>query len=118
MNNSDNNKPRTFNPKGVPAPPDTYSQVAVTPLLPHSRLVTLAGLTGCDPARDDNPQTLLEQVRIVYANMQTCLAAAGASPRDIVQVSVLLPGFKKRKRMGGGQSKEPDRRNRRSNTIS
>lgn len=80
-------KPRVFNPAGVPLPPPTYSQVAVTPLLPTSRLVTLAGMTGCDPARSDNPKTLLEQVAIAYANIETSLAAAGASPRDIVQVS-------------------------------
>ena len=84
--NSNNNKPRAFNPDGVPLPPPTYSQVAVTPLLPSSRLITLAGLTGCDPARSDNPKTLPEQAPIAYSKIETCLAAAGASPRDIVQV--------------------------------
>lgn len=79
-------KPRAFNPEGVPLPPPTYSQVAVTPLLPTSRLITLAGLTGCDPARLDNPKTLREQVPLAYTKIETCLAAAGASPRDIVQV--------------------------------
>lgn len=89
MTSNTNNdlKPRAFNPAGVPPPPATYSHVAVTPLLPTSRLITLAGLTGCDPARSDNPKTLREQVPIAYSKIQTCLAAAGASPRDIVQVS-------------------------------
>lgn len=86
MTGADELKPRTFNPEGVPAPPATYSHVAVTPLLSSSRLITLAGLTGCDPASSDNPSTLREQASIAYAKVQTCLAAAGASPRDIVQV--------------------------------
>lgn len=85
-------KPRAFNPAGVPPPPATYSHVAVTPLLPTSRLITLAGLTGCEPAaRSDNPNTLREQVSIAYSKIETCLAAAGASPRDIVQVRLPFP---------------------------
>lgn len=80
-------KPHTFNPEGVPNPPPTYNHVAVTPLLPSSRLVTLAGLTGCDPASQNNPTTLPEQAKIAYSKVETCLAAAGATPRDIVQVS-------------------------------
>lgn len=81
-------QPRTFNPAGVPPPPPTYHHVAVTPLLPSSRLVTLAGLTGCDPTRSpgDNPATLREQAAVAYTKVETCLAAAGATPRDIVQV--------------------------------
>ncbi|CAN8103932.1 unnamed protein product [Discula destructiva] len=86
MASTNDYKPRTFNPAGVPPPPATYNHVAVTPLLSSSRLITLAGLTGCDPASSDNPKTLFEQAPIAYAKIATCLAAAGASPRDIVQV--------------------------------
>lgn len=86
MASTSDSKPRVFNPAGVPLPPATYSHVAVTPLLPSSRLVTLAGLTGCDPTSPDNPKTLPEQAAVAYAKIETCLAAAGASPRDIVQV--------------------------------
>lgn len=73
----------------MPLPPPTYSHVAVTPLLPTSRLVTLAGLTGCAPGNPSNPKTIPEQAAIAYAKIETCLAAAGAEPRDIVQVSFL-----------------------------
>lgn len=83
-------QPRTFNPHGVPAPPPSYNHVAVTPLLSSSRLITLAGLTGCDPASSDNPKTLPKQASIAYTKIQTCLAAAGATPRDIVQVGVVV----------------------------
>lgn len=85
---ADDLKPRTFNPDGIPAPPATYRHVAVTPLLSTSRLITLAGLTGCDPASSDNPGTLREQASIAYSKIETCLTAAGASPRDIVQASL------------------------------
>lgn len=78
-------QPLTFNPEGVPAPPPTYNHVCVTPLLPTSKLVTLAGLTGVDPARAGR-STVSEQAAIAYAKIKTCLAAAGATPRDIVQV--------------------------------
>lgn len=86
MASNSSTQPHTFNPEGVPAPPPTYNHVAVTPLFPTSRLVTLAGLTGCDPSRSDNPKSLPEQVPLAYAKIKTCLAAAGATPRDIVQV--------------------------------
>lgn len=86
MANPDSLKPSTFNPEGVPRPPPTYNHVAVTPLLPSSRLITLAGLTGCDPAASDNPRTLREQAAVAYSKIRICLAAAGATPRDIVQV--------------------------------
>lgn len=43
-------------------------------------------MTGCDPARTDNPRTVPEQAPIAYENIRKALAAAGATPRDIVQV--------------------------------
>lgn len=86
MSKDSDNQPRTFNPLGVPAPPPTYNHISVTPLLPTSKLITLAGLTGCDPGRTDNPATVPEQASIAYTKIKTCLAAAGATPRDIVQV--------------------------------
>ncbi|KAH8770037.1 Endoribonuclease L-PSP/chorismate mutase-like protein, partial [Diaporthe sp. PMI_573] len=84
--NMGSTKPRTFNPEGVWLPPPTYNQVAVTPLVASSRLITLAGMTGCDPARTDNPHTVQEQAPVAYENIRKALAAAGATPRDIVQV--------------------------------
>ncbi|WPG97229.1 Hypothetical protein R9X50_00000100 [Acrodontium crateriforme] len=80
------NSPVTFNPDGVPLPPPSYRHVAITPLLSNSRLITLAGMTGCDPANKSNPRTLIEQASIAFAKIAKSLAAAGASPRDIVQV--------------------------------
>jgi enamine deaminase RidA (YjgF/YER057c/UK114 family) len=80
------NKPHAFNPSGVPEPPPTYSQVSVTPLLPTSKLVTLAGQVGLD----GNTRKIVEgfdaQVKMAYRNILNALKAAGATPRDIIHV--------------------------------
>lgn len=79
-------KPRTFNPQTIPSPPPTYNQLSITPLHPTARLITLAGMTGCDPSSSNNPTTIPLQAPIAYSNILKALAAAGATPRDIVQV--------------------------------
>src|SRR4051794_9005264 len=78
------NKPNGFNPPEVPQPPPTYSQVCVAPIVPASKLVTLAGQTG---RRMDGtiPSSIKEQARVAYESIHKCLAAAGATPRDIVR---------------------------------
>lgn len=86
MPQQDDLLPRTFNPSDVALPPPSYNQVCITPLVATSRLITLAGMTGCDPASSSNPKTLLKQAPIAFSNVKKSLAAAGASPRDIVQV--------------------------------
>ena len=83
---TDSKKPRTFNPTSVPPPPPTFEHVAVTPILPSSRLVTLAGQVGTDAATGHLPSDFIEQVKFAYANVAKCLEASGASPRDIVHV--------------------------------
>ncbi|KAH8588089.1 Endoribonuclease L-PSP/chorismate mutase-like protein [Bisporella sp. PMI_857] len=84
---AENTEPRTFNPEGVPLPHPTYNHVCIMPLIPGSvDLITLAGLTGIDESSSSNPKTVPEQAPIAYKMIKTCLAAAGATPRDIVQV--------------------------------
>ncbi|PSN61768.1 YjgF-like protein [Corynespora cassiicola Philippines] len=80
---TDVNKPRTFNPPNVPTPPPTYNQVAVTPLLPTSKLVTLAGQTGLRPDGGGIAADLAGQARQAYVNVANALKAAGATPRDV-----------------------------------
>lgn len=79
-------KPKTLNPPSVPKPPPTYDQVAVTPLLPQSKLVTLAGQVGIDPVSGEVPADFSRQVRLAYDSIENALAAVGATPRDIVHV--------------------------------
>ena len=82
---SDSDKPRAWNPDTLPTPAPSYDQVAVTPILPTSKLVTLAGQTG---TRVDGttPIDFLEQVKGAYRNVHEALKAAGATPRDIIHV--------------------------------
>jgi enamine deaminase RidA (YjgF/YER057c/UK114 family) len=50
-------------------------------------LITLAGQTGRDVASGGVLSSdIKEQARIAYRNVANCLAAAGASPRDIIHV--------------------------------
>ena len=83
---ADQNRPHTFNPATAPVPPPTYHQVAVTPLVASSKLITLAGQVGWDPRTGDQPSDFTQQVRLAYINVRNCLAAAGAVPRDIIHV--------------------------------
>jgi enamine deaminase RidA (YjgF/YER057c/UK114 family) len=81
---TESNKPHAFNPPDIPPPPPSYKHVAITPLFPTSKLITLAGMTGSNPA--GMPKTVSEQATIAYDKIKKGLAAAGATPRDIVQV--------------------------------
>lgn len=74
------NVPQAFNPPNVQQPPPSYKQVCITPILPTSKLVTLAGQTGHYKAG------WIEQVKGAYENVGKCLEAAGAKPRDIIHV--------------------------------
>ncbi|KAB2110459.1 hypothetical protein AG0111_0g167 [Alternaria gaisen] len=78
-------KPHAFNPPSVPEPAPTYNQVCITPVVSSSKLITLAGQTGM---RKDGPisSDLKEQAKGAYDSIHKCLAAAGATPRDIVMV--------------------------------
>lgn len=81
--------PHVFNPTThIPFHP-SYSHICSTPLLPTSKLITIAGQIGRfgDPSSGNTtPSSFLEQVSIALQNVQTCLEAAGAKKTDIVQV--------------------------------
>lgn len=82
---SSSSKPHAFNPPDVPNPPPTYSQVCVTPLVPTSRLITLAGQTGLQSDGSIAPD-IETQAKYAYKAVHECLKAVGATPRDIVHV--------------------------------
>ena len=82
----DSNKPHAFNPPGIPEPPPTYSQVSVTPILPTSKLITLAGQVGLDGKTHKMAEGFDAQVKLTYINILNALKAAGATPRDIIHV--------------------------------
>ncbi|EME44100.1 hypothetical protein DOTSEDRAFT_129332 [Dothistroma septosporum NZE10] len=80
-------KPRAFNPEGVPKPPPTYNQACITPILHASKFITLAGQTGITPETGKVASTsIAEQAKQAYKTVHTALRAAGAYPRDIIHV--------------------------------
>ncbi|CAL3964547.1 unnamed protein product [Diplocarpon coronariae] len=80
-------KPRVSNPPYVPLPPPTSSHVCITPLIPGSvDLIALAGLAGFITSDSSSPKTIKDQAPIAYSKIKSCLTAAGATPRDMVQM--------------------------------
>lgn len=68
----------------------TFSHLAVT--APSVRLVYCAGQVGADVNR--NPADGLEaQARLAFTNVKHCLAAAGASVRDVVKLTYYVVGW-------------------------
>ncbi|KAL5117877.1 hypothetical protein ACEQ8H_004195 [Pleosporales sp. CAS-2024a] len=78
-------KPEASNPPNVVTPHPTYSQLCVTPLLPTSKFITLAGQTGLQSDGSISPD-IVTQAKDAYKSILQCLQAAGATPRDIVMV--------------------------------
>ena len=87
---SDAKRPHAFNSPNVPVPPPTYSQLSITPLLPTSRLITLAGQVGLDAKTGKVVEGFDAQVKLAYQNILECLRAAAATPRDIIHVKHLI----------------------------
>jgi enamine deaminase RidA (YjgF/YER057c/UK114 family) len=80
--------PETFNPPDVVPPKPSYDDVCVFSL-GNTKIITVAGQIGKHP--DGNiPHTFTEQVSRALQNVKACLAAAGATPWDIVKSHIML----------------------------
>jgi monoamine oxidase len=77
--------PETFNPPDVAPPKPVYDHVCVFPI-GNAKIITVAGQIGKHPD-GTIPSTFTEQVSAALRNVKACLAAAGATPRDIVKVT-------------------------------
>jgi enamine deaminase RidA (YjgF/YER057c/UK114 family) len=75
-----------YNPPNHPPFAPTYSHIARVPISSEAELITFAGQVGADSTTGEIPSTLGEQVKIALANVDTCLKAAGATKKDIIQV--------------------------------
>ncbi|KAH9879286.1 hypothetical protein J1614_002725 [Plenodomus biglobosus] len=78
--------PQTLNPTNVKKPNPSYSHCCVTPILPGSKFITIAGQTGL---RDDGTTApdMASQAKEACQSLLDCLKAVGATPRDIVSVN-------------------------------
>ncbi|KAK4891033.1 hypothetical protein LTR27_010364 [Elasticomyces elasticus] len=75
-----------FNPEGHPSAVPSYSHVSVVQLSATSKLVSFAGQTyhPSEASASSDTTPLAEQVRLALANVDTCMAAAGCTKKDIV----------------------------------
>lgn len=79
-----------INPPGLYDPaPNGYSHLAIVP--PGSRLVLVAGQGG-ETAEGQLSPDFATQVRQALSNMRVALAAAGAAPRHVARLLVLVVG--------------------------
>ena len=62
-----------------------FTQAVVVP--PGSQLVYIAGQGGAD--RNGNYGTFVEQLKQSFINLQTALTAVGATPEDVVKITIL-----------------------------
>jgi enamine deaminase RidA (YjgF/YER057c/UK114 family) len=77
---------KRWNPDGLHKPTG-YSQVVTVE--GSGRHIYLSGMTG---SREDRtfPKTLAEQSKVTFEKIRTALAAAGATPADVVDVEIFI----------------------------
>ena len=75
-----------FNPEGL-SQPDGYSQVVIAKN--PGRFIYLGGKAGIYPD-DSFPESLAEQSRLTWTNIDRALKAAGASREDVVEIQIYI----------------------------
>lgn len=82
---SNTSEMQVFSPPNHPPIAPTFSQISIVPISPTANLVSIAGQVG---ATFENASTVpfRSQVENALANVDTCLAAAGAKKKDIILV--------------------------------
>lgn len=70
---------------GAPAAIGPYSQAVRV-----GQFLFASGQLGLDPATGELPEGIEAQTRQALANMQAVLAAAGATPKDVVKTTIFL----------------------------
>ena len=75
-----------FNPEGL-SQPDGYSQVVIAKN--PGRFIYLGGKAGIYPD-DSFPESLAEQSRLTWANIDRALKAAGATREDVVEIQIYI----------------------------
>lgn len=75
-----------FNPEGM-SQPIGYSQVVT--VTGSAKTIYLGGKAGIY-ADDSFPESLAEQSELMFANIRHALAAAGATPADVVDIQIFI----------------------------
>ncbi|KAK0251173.1 hypothetical protein B0A54_04540 [Friedmanniomyces endolithicus] len=79
-------KVHIFNPEGHPPAVPSYSHISIVQLSETTKLVSFAGQTylPSSASQSREPTPLAQQVRLALANVDTCMAAAGVTKKNIV----------------------------------
>jgi enamine deaminase RidA (YjgF/YER057c/UK114 family) len=77
---------KRWNPEGL-SQPDGYSQLVT--VTGQGKLVLLGGKAGIYPD-GTFPETLAEQSKLTFENIDIALAAAGATREDVVEIEVYI----------------------------
>jgi enamine deaminase RidA (YjgF/YER057c/UK114 family) len=81
-----------LNPPGIPdASRNSASQVVVVP--PGHKMIFVAGKVGENAAGEVVSSDFQEQARQAFENVRIALQGAGATPADIVKVTVYIVGY-------------------------
>ena len=84
--NQSGGQTKFFSPSDLVPLAPTYSQISMAPFTASSKLVCISGQPGIGANTDmSSPPSFPEQVRAALANVDKCLAAAGASKQNIVR---------------------------------
>ena len=75
-----------FNPQGL-SQPDGYSQVVIA--RNPGRFIYLGGKAGIHPDHSF-PESLAEQSRLTFENIDTALKSAGARREDVVEIQIYI----------------------------
>ena len=77
-----------INPVGL-SDPSHYGYTHVTVVPPGAKLVYIAGQLGEDEAGDLVSDDFAAQLKQAFLNLRTALAAVGATPEQVVKITVL-----------------------------
>ena len=80
-----------FNPEGL-SQPDGYSQVVIA--TNPGRFIYLGGKAGIHPDHSF-PETLADQSRLTFDNIDRALKAAGAKREDVVEIQIYIVDLEK-----------------------
>ena len=78
-----------FNPEGL-SQPDGYTQVVIANN--PGRFIYLGGKAGIYPD-DSFPESLADQSRLTWENIDRALKAAGARREDVVEIQIYIVGL-------------------------
>lgn len=80
----------TRRPRSLEVPGVTHGSAPIPMGARVGNVIYSSGILGKDPQTDQLPEDASEQARFVFANLRTLLEQGGATPEDIVRMTVYV----------------------------